>query len=49
MAAAAPLTLLINGEGVALSALPLAKRLPVFAAHYSRSAVMILMLTELLA
>lgn len=49
MAAAAPLTGLINDEGVPLSALPAAERLPVFAAHYSRSAVMSLMLTELLA
>lgn len=49
MAAAAPLTFLINDEGVPLSALPLAEKLPVFAAHYSRSAVMTLMLTELLA
>ncbi len=49
MAAAAPLTALINDEGVPLSALPTAQRLPVFAAHYSRSAVMTLMLSELLA
>lgn len=49
MAAAAPLTTLINDEGVPLSALPTAQRLPVFAAHYSRSAVMTLMLAELLA
>lgn len=49
MAAAAPLTTLINDEGVPLSALPTAQRLPVFAAHYSRSAVMTLMLSELLA
>ncbi|MBZ4217664.1 virulence factor SrfB, partial [Klebsiella aerogenes] len=49
MAAAAPLTTLINDEGVPLSALPTAERLPVFAAHYSRSAVMSLMLSELLA
>ncbi|CAI2530080.1 Uncharacterized protein conserved in bacteria, putative virulence factor [Serratia liquefaciens] len=49
MATAAPLTTLLNDEGVPLSALPLAERLPVFAAHYSRSAVMTLMLTELLA
>jgi hypothetical protein len=49
MAAAAPLTSLINDEGVPLSTLPAAERLPVFAAHYSRSAVMTLMLTELLA
>lgn len=43
------MTTLLNDEGVPLSALPLAERLPVFAAHYSRSAVMTLMLTELLA
>ncbi len=49
MAAAAPLTTLINDEGVPLSAQPTAQRLPVFAAHYSRSAVMTLMLSELLA
>jgi hypothetical protein len=49
MATAAPLTTLLNDEGVPLSALQLAERLPVFAAHYSRSAVMTLMLTELLA
>lgn len=49
MAAAAPLTSLINDEGLPLSALPVDQRLPVFAAHYSRSSVMTLMLTELLA
>ncbi|CAI1614290.1 Uncharacterized protein conserved in bacteria, putative virulence factor [Serratia quinivorans] len=49
MAAAAPLSSLLNDEGVPLSALPVEERLPVFAAHYSRSAVMALMLTELLA
>jgi hypothetical protein len=49
MAAAAPLSSLINDEGVPLSALPVDERLPVFAAHYSRSSVMALMLAELLA
>ncbi|CAI2785977.1 Uncharacterized protein conserved in bacteria, putative virulence factor [Serratia grimesii] len=48
MAAAAPLTSLLNDEGLPLSGLPVEARLPVFAAHYSRSAVMTLMLTELL-
>ena len=49
MAAAAPLTSLINDEGLPLSELPVHQRLPVFAAHYSRSSVMALMLSELLA
>lgn len=49
MAAAAPLSLLLNDEGQPLYTLPPAQRLPVFSAHYSRSALMTLMLSELLA
>lgn len=49
VAAAMPLTFLINDEGQPLSDLPVEDRLPVFSAHYSRSSVMTLMLSELLA
>lgn len=48
-ASAAPLAQLLNDEGQPLYSLPRNERLPVFSAHYSRSAVMTLMLTELLA
>lgn len=48
-ASAAPLAQLLNDEGQPLYSLPLHERLPVFSAHYSRSAVMALMLAELLA
>jgi hypothetical protein len=49
VAAAMPLTFLINDEGQPLSDLAPEDRLPVFSAHYSRSSVMTLMLSELLA
>ena len=49
MAAAAPLSLLLNDEGQPLSGLAPSQRLPVFSAQYSRSALMTLMLSELLA
>jgi len=48
-AIALPFTLLLNDEGVPLQALPEDERLPVFAASYSRSALMTFMLCELLA
>ncbi|CNE60103.1 virulence factor SrfB [Yersinia nurmii] len=48
-AIALPLTNLINDEGQPLYALPLEERLPVFSPHYSRSALMTFMLSELLA
>ncbi|WP_337261994.1 MULTISPECIES: virulence factor SrfB [unclassified Serratia (in: enterobacteria)] len=48
-ASAAPLAQLLNDEGQPLYTLPLSERLPVFSAQYSRSAVMALMLAELLA
>ena len=49
LATALPLTYLINDEGQPLYSLPLDDRLPVFSPHYSRSSVMSLMLSELLA
>ncbi|MFP1738079.1 virulence factor SrfB [Lonsdalea quercina] len=49
LATAMPLTMLVNDEGQPLFNLPLDERLPVFAPHYSRSAVMTFMLSELLA
>ncbi len=48
-AIAQPLTNLINDEGQPLYSIALEDRLPVFAPHYSRSALMSLMLSELLA
>jgi hypothetical protein len=48
-ASAMPLTNLINDEGQPLYGLPMDDRLPVFSAHYSRSALMTFMLSELLA
>ena len=48
-AIALPLTCLINDDGEPLYRLPLEDRLPVFAAQYSRSSLMSLMLSELLA
>ncbi len=48
-AIALPLSRLMNDEGQPLYAVPAAERLPVFSAHYSRSSLMTLMLTELLA
>lgn len=49
LATALPLTYLINDEGQPLYSIPLDERLPVFSPHYSRSSVMSLMLSELLA
>ncbi|NDL63164.1 virulence factor SrfB [Acerihabitans arboris] len=48
-AVAAPFTHLINDEGRPLYLLPADDRLPVFSPHYSRSSLMTLMLSELLA
>lgn len=48
-ATALPLTHLLNDEGQPLYSLPLDERLPVFSPHYSRSSLMTLMLSELLA
>lgn len=48
-ATALPLTNLMNDDGQPLYTLPLSARLPVFAPHYSRSALMTHMLCELLA
>lgn len=48
-AIAQPLTNLINDEGQPLYSIALEDRLPVFAPHYSRSSLMSLMLSELLA
>ncbi|MEZ3500054.1 virulence factor SrfB [Pantoea sp. KPR_PJ] len=48
-AVAMPLMRLLNSEGVLLSSLPEEARLPVFSPRYSRSSLMTLMLTELLA
>ncbi|TQI80534.1 hypothetical protein FHU10_4595 [Serratia fonticola] len=48
-AAAAPLAQLINDDGQPLYSLPQEERLPVFSANYSRSSLMSLMLSELLA
>lgn len=48
-AVAIPLAQLINDRGQPLYSLPLEDRLPVFAANYSRSSLMALMLAELLA
>lgn len=44
-----PFSQLINDEGKPLYCLPLEQRLPVFSAQYSRSSLMALMLSELLA
>lgn len=49
MAAAAPLAHLLNDQGQPLFNLAAEERLPVFSASYSRSAIMTLMLSELLA
>ncbi len=49
LATAAPLTFLINDEGQPLYNQPTEERLPVFSPQYSRSSVMSLMLSELLA
>lgn len=48
MATAAPFCHLINERGTALYALPEAERMPVFIPHYSRSAMMMFMLAEVL-
>lgn len=48
-AIAAPLMTLLNDEGVPLYSLPEEDRLPIYAAHYSRSSLMSFMLSELLA
>ncbi|WP_145557803.1 virulence factor SrfB [Yersinia aldovae] len=48
-ATALPLTHLLNDDGQPLYSLPADERLPVFSPHYSRSAVMALMLAELLS
>ncbi|AHG22453.1 virulence factor SrfB [Chania multitudinisentens RB-25] len=48
-ATAAPLAQLLNDEGQPLYSLPPDERLPVFSPHYSRSALMAFMLSELLA
>lgn len=49
LATAMPLMCLLNNEGELLSNLPEDERLPVFSPHYSRSSLMALMLSELLA
>lgn len=48
-AVAWPLASLMNDDGVPLFRLPAAERMPVFAAHYSRSSLMMHMVCELLA
>ncbi|MFC3395585.1 virulence factor SrfB [Brenneria rubrifaciens] len=48
LATAMPLTILLNDEGQPLYDQPLDERLPVFSPHYSRSAIMTFMLSELL-
>jgi hypothetical protein len=48
MATAAPLCNLINETGTALYELPEAERMPVFMPHYTRSAMMMFMLAEVL-
>ncbi|QQO55920.1 MAG: virulence factor SrfB [Thiohalocapsa sp. PB-PSB1] len=48
MATAAPLCNLINETGSALYELPEAERMPVFMPHYTRSAMMMFMLAEVL-
>ncbi|RPE04650.1 virulence factor SrfB [Candidatus Pantoea deserta] len=48
-AVAMPLMRLVNSEGVLLASLPEEARMPVFSPRYSRSALMTLMLSELLA
>lgn len=49
LAAAQPLTSLVNDDGQPLYSIPLDERLPVFSPHYSRSSLMTFMLSELLA
>ena len=48
MATAAPLCNLINETGTALYELPEAERMPVFMPHYTRSSMMMFMLSEVL-